>query len=278
MNTGEARCQDSTAPRGSLGSTPRRASTSVLLLFTGAHSVGVISPPTSIDTPNQSLGLVALVAIFLAGIGSAHLFRAYLARRVKDIAILVSLGATRGRAQRVYLLKLCLLSAIAAALACGVAALLAGLVPLVAGDLLPAGFELRIGLRTVALVVLLSVLGSAVACLPLLARLRELRPAELFAEHVQPRLGRGPRDALWLAPALAAFYAVAVWRVGSLLVGSVFVAVFFGSLAALAVLGLVGLRALAALPTRGALAGGKGRFQRRSWRIDTPAQSVRSQT
>jgi putative ABC transport system permease protein len=200
------------------------------------------------------LGLVALIAIFLAGIGSAHLFRAYLARRVKDIAILVSLGASRAQAQRVFLLNLALLSAAAAALACGAGALLAGLVPRLAGDLLPPGFELRVGLRTLALVAVLAVIGSAVACLPLLARLRELRPAELFAEHVQPRLGRGPRDALWLAPALLAFVAVAVWRVGSLAAGGLFASVFFGSLVLLAALGLAGLRGLAALPARDALA------------------------
>jgi putative ABC transport system permease protein len=197
------------------------------------------------------LGLVALVAIFLAGIGSAYLFRAHLARRVRDIAILMSLGASRGRAQRVFLLQLCLLSGAAAALACGIGALGAAGVPRLAGDLLPAGFELRIGLRTLGLVAVLAALGSAVACLPLLARLRQLRPAELFAEHVQPRLGRGPRDALWLLPALAAFCAIAVWRVGSLAAGGLFAAVFFASLLLLAALGLLGLRGLASLPVRG---------------------------
>jgi len=200
------------------------------------------------------LGLVALVAIFLAGIGAAYLFRAHLARRVQDIAILMSLGATRARAQRVFLLQLCLLSSGAAILACGVGALLAGVVPRLAGDLLPPGFELRIGLRTLALVAVLAALGSAVACLPLLARLRELRPAELFAEHVQPRLGRGPRDALWLAPAIAAFCAIAVWRVGSLSAGGLFAGVFFGSLVLLAAFGLAGLRALESLPAGSPLA------------------------
>ena len=40
-------------------------------------------------------------------------------------------------------------------------------------------------------VLLLSATASASACLPLVARLRSLRPAELFAEHAQPALGRG---------------------------------------------------------------------------------------
>src|SRR5215468_313246 len=47
------------------------------------------------------LALVALVAVFLAGLGAAHLFRAHLVRRVSDLAILVSLGATRTRAQAI---------------------------------------------------------------------------------------------------------------------------------------------------------------------------------
>jgi putative ABC transport system permease protein len=231
-----------------------RAATSDPQIAVRSHEQATRDLARAYSAVSDYLGLVALVAIFLAGIGAAHLFRAHLARRVQDIAILISLGATRGRAQRVFLLQLCLLSAAAAALACAVGALVAGAVPSLAGELLPVGFELRIGLRTVALVAVLAALGSAVACLPLLARLRELRPAELFAEQVQPRLGRGPRDALWLVPALAAFCAIAVWRVGSALAGGLFAGVFFASLLLLAALGLLGLRALASLPAGGPLA------------------------
>ncbi|MGH0030863.1 MAG: ABC transporter permease, partial [Myxococcota bacterium] len=83
------------------------------------------------------LGLVALVAIFLAGLGAAYLFREHLARRVRDIAILVSLGATRARAQRIFLLQLLLLSSAAALLATGLGALLLPAIARSASAVLP---------------------------------------------------------------------------------------------------------------------------------------------
>ena len=206
-----------------------------------ARAYGVVS---------DYLGLVALVAVFLAGLGAAYLFREHLARRVADVAILLSLGATRRQAQQVFLVQLALVSAAAAALACALGWLLLPALAQLAAALVPAGFTPRVGLRTLVTVAALAMVGSVSACLPLLARIRSLRPAELFAEQAQPALGRGPRDALLLVPALAAFWGLAVWRVGSLAAGSWFAGVFTASLALLLVVGLVSLRALAAVPAR----------------------------
>jgi putative ABC transport system permease protein len=197
------------------------------------------------------LGLVALVAVFLAGLGAAYLLREHLARRVKDVAILLSLGATRRQAQLVFVVQLVLLSALAAAIACGLGALLLPAIASFASGFTPAEVELRIGWRTGVTVAGLALVGSVSACLPLLARIRSLRPAELFAEHARPALGRGPRDALLLLPALAAFWGLAVWRVSNLAAGSWFVAVFGASLLVLLLLALAALRGLAALPSRG---------------------------
>ena len=179
------------------------------------------------------LGLVSLVAIFLAGLGAAYLFRAFLGRRLKEVAILISVGATRTGAQLTYLAQLSLLATLAAALACGLGALLLPLVVEVVGDLAPRGFAPRVGLEAFLVTALLATLGSACACLPLLVQLRRLRPAELFAEQVSPGLTRGPREILLLLPAAAFVWGVAVWRSGSLLVGSLFAAVLAGALAIL---------------------------------------------
>src|SRR5262249_34832398 len=94
------------------------------------------------------LGLVALVAVFLAGIGAAHLFRAHLARRVSDLAILVSLGATRTRAQAIFALQLALLGLGAAAGAVALGALLLPALAAIAGGAVPPGFAPRVGART----------------------------------------------------------------------------------------------------------------------------------
>ena len=43
---------------------------------------------------NDYLGIVSLVALFLAGLGAAYLFREYLHRHLHEIAILMSIVAT----------------------------------------------------------------------------------------------------------------------------------------------------------------------------------------
>jgi len=200
------------------------------------------------------LGLVALVAIFLAGLGAAHLFRAQLGRRVSDLAILLSLGATRGLAQAVFGVQLALLGVAAAGLASALGALLLPALASVAGDLTPPGFTPRVGPATVATVAGLATLGSAAACLPLVVRLRGLRPAELFAEEARPALVAGPREAWWWTPAALGFWGLACWRADSLAVGSAFAGIFGAATLVLAALGVAALRGLEALPRRRGLA------------------------
>ena len=60
------------------------------------------------------LSLVSLVALFLATLGSGYLFHSFLTKRTIDVAILVSLGATRKKATLTYLVQLGFLGIIAA--------------------------------------------------------------------------------------------------------------------------------------------------------------------
>lgn len=197
----------------------------------------------------DALGLVALAAIFLAGVGAAHLFRAFLLRRVDDVAILLSLGATRRRAERVFLVQLTLLGVAAGALACALAALLLPGLARLAQGFVPQGFSPRVGWQALLAVSVLAVAGGVAACFPLLRELRELRPAELFAAAPRPALSPRPgRVAAWL-PALAFFVGVCLWRAPSPATGAWFAGIFGASLALLAGLGLVALRALSALPS-----------------------------
>lgn len=194
------------------------------------------------------LGLVSVIAVFLAGLGSAYLFRAFLARRLRDVAITMSLGGTRGDAQGVFLAQLWLLATAASLLACGFGALLLPGAAAFASDFLPPGATPRVGLRTVFTCAALALLGSGSACLPLLVRIRSLRPAELFREGASPSLERGPRDFLLFLPALALFWSLAAWRAGDLRAGSLFAAIFGVALALLAFASRSGLRGLARVP------------------------------
>ncbi len=200
------------------------------------------------------LGLVALIAVFLAGLGSAHLFRAHLVRRVSDLAILVSLGATRARAQAIVLAQLVLLGLAAAGLAAGLGALLLPGLTAIAADMVPPGFAPRVGLRSVVTVAALATLGSALACLPLVVRLGRLRPAQLFVEQARPALVGAWWDVLWWLPAAVGFWGLACWRVDSLPAGSFFAGMFGVAAVSLAVVGLAFAAALGPLSRRRGLA------------------------
>lgn len=169
------------------------------------------------------LGLVSLCALALAAVACAYLFHVFLRRRLPDLAILMSLGARRSRAQGLLLLELALLAAASAAAACVLVSLaLPGAAGLFA-DVLPDELRLRVGAREAAGALLVAMVVGPVSCLPLLVRLRSLRVAELFQEQASLHLRRNRGQALWYLPAIAAFFALAVWRADSLRDGGAFV-------------------------------------------------------
>jgi putative ABC transport system permease protein len=164
------------------------------------------------------LTLVALVALLLAGLGAAFLFRAFLHRRLREVAILISVGASFGRAQSVYVWQLLLLALAAAAGSLALVALaLPGLPRLLGPELLQLEVEPRIGVRSAALALATALGGSLLLAIPALVRLRSLKPAALFGEAAHPELGR-----LWWAaglgyvPAALLFWLLAAWQARSL--------------------------------------------------------------
>jgi putative ABC transport system permease protein len=205
------------------------------------------------DQVSRALGLVSLAAVFLAAVGAAHLFRAFLLRRVREVAILLAVGATRRLAERVYLALLALLGAASGVLACALGALLLPLVARAAQGFVPADVSPRIGAAVFAQVVALAAAGGVAACLPLLAGLRALRPAQLFAEGSRPELPRARTPWSALPPALL-FAAVCFWRAPTWTTGAWFAGLFGAALALLTGCGVALLRGLARLPAPRSLA------------------------
>ncbi|HVN39824.1 MAG TPA: FtsX-like permease family protein [Myxococcota bacterium] len=194
----------------------------------------------------DALSLVSLAAVFLACVGAAHLFRAHLLRRQGDVAILLALGATRRRAEQIFLQELALLGVAAGLLASGLGALLLPLCAWLAQDVLPAGFAPRVGASAIAVATGLATAAGIASCLPLLARVRALRPAQLFAEAPSPALaGARPLAALAWAPAALLFVVVCLWRAPGVAAGAWFAGLFAGSLVLLAAIGAGALRAAA---------------------------------
>ncbi|MBC7660603.1 MAG: hypothetical protein H7249_12980 [Chitinophagaceae bacterium] len=168
------------------------------------------------------LGLVALVAFSLAGIGAAYLYRDYFERRSSSIAILISLGLTHNKALLLYLFQVCFLGIISAI----ISSLLAlGLIPslmVLLKDFSPVSFNAYLPWQTVVLAIVIGAIGSVFICLPMLQRLRYLKPALLFHEQSTETDGLKARGLIAYIPLLLAFYGLSIWQAHSLQVGSLF--------------------------------------------------------
>lgn len=190
------------------------------------------------------LGLVALVALFMAALGASYIWRLFLQARTKDIAILRSLGLDGSQAVLLYVLEASILGAVSIVPAIIAAQLF---FPLLNGFLASiTTFDLRPILtpRSLGLGLLLALGTSLLVALPFLLRLREVRPARLFNEEkFDPDLRMGRPWAF--LPALAVLWALAVSQSKSVIVGSLFFASLVGVFAILCLIGLLFLRLLA---------------------------------
>ncbi len=185
---------------------------------------------------NDYLGLIALIALFLAGVGAAYLFRTFFTSRFKDMAILMCLGGTPKQAYLMTLLQITLLGTISALIATAVSWVALPVLPELFANFLPRGFVNEMEISSVVLALFLGTLGSVICCLPILSKIYDLHPIALFHEKVQPSktLPHWKRHLLSYAPILLVFWALGVWQSSSLLIGTIFIASF---LAAIFVLG-----------------------------------------
>jgi putative ABC transport system permease protein len=214
--------------------------------FGTALAIQVITPQDASERVSRALvhigdylGLTALVALFLAGIGTAYLFRSYFNSRLKEVAILMSLGAYRNDALKVLLCQVVILGVCAAVIANTLAFVLMPLLPALLQDFLPKGFETLLRPGSFVLAGFMGSVGSVLFCVPILINLRDVEPAWLFHETGTMIWTTGRwtlRNWVSYQPGLAAFWGLAIWQAKSFLVGSIFIGLF---LAAAGILGAV---------------------------------------
>ena len=135
---------------------------------------------------NDYLGLIALIALFLAGVGAAYLFRTFFTSRFKDMAILMCLGGTPTQAYQMTLVQIVMLGSISAVLASTIAYFSLPLLPLLFEGFLPRGFSNEMEISSLVLALFMGTLGSIICCLPILSKIYDLNPIGLFHEKVQP--------------------------------------------------------------------------------------------
>lgn len=173
------------------------------------------------------LGLVAIVALFLAALGAAFIWRFFLQQRVKDVAILRSLGLDGTEAVFLYVIEASVLG-----IAALVPALIAGqaLFPVlnrVLSLLTPFSLTPVLTPQAVGLSLMLSLGTSLLVTLPFLLRLREVHPAQLFSEdRFAPELRL--RKPWAFLPCFLALWGLAVWQAKSFTTGSLFTGILVG--------------------------------------------------
>ena len=175
---------------------------------------------------NDYLGLVALVALFLAAVGGAYLFRTFLGTRMKDVAILLSLGLEVRICRRAYVAQLTLLGVVASLVTGVLATLLLPLLPGVLGGIVPTGLVPRVGWVSLATALVMGFGASVLVCLPLLNHLAAVRPAALFQEAGGFTFRWRARSIWAWLPAVGLYWVLAVVTAHSIKVGSIFLAIF----------------------------------------------------
>ena len=152
------------------------------------------------------LSLVSLVALFLATLGSGYLFHSFLTKRTLDVAILVSLGATRKKAISTYLAQLGLLGLIAAVPSIIAAFFCLPLLSAAISGIASDEVEVFMSLRSISMAFVVAVFAGWVIALPSLRKLARLNPLALFQEASHPGSQKVRWAFLFFIPGILAFW------------------------------------------------------------------------
>ncbi len=191
------------------------------------------------------LGLVSLVALFLAALGSAYLFRSFIYSRFYQIAILNSLGLTKKKAQTIYLAQLFILGLGASAVSLLGATIILPVLSQLIESLAPVSISVALPLKTVGLAIVMGVFGSLLVGWPFLKPTERLQTSLLLTEGAEVRAPFHWKDILFFLPGVFLYWGLSMWQANSFKVGSQFVLIFMGALLALWLMGWALLRVLA---------------------------------
>ncbi len=169
------------------------------------------------------LGLVALIALLLGGIGVASAVVVFIRQRMETIAVLRCLGAGAGRVFAIYGTEAVLMGLAGSLVGAAAGAALQAVLPGLLAGLLPVDVEVSLSWRALLIGVTMGLWVALVfALLPLLA-VRRVPPLAALRRPFESE--RQPRDGWrWVAMAAlaASTVALAAIQVGSLRQGAIF--------------------------------------------------------
>jgi putative ABC transport system permease protein len=165
---------------------------------------------SSYDQLGRYLGLVALIAVLLGGIGVGSAVQVYLRQKRDAIAVLRCLGATARQIFAVYLLQAALLGLAGSLLGVGLGVGVQFALPSLVGRFLPVDVVVAPSPRGIGLGLLIGVwVALAFALLPLLG-VRSITPLEVLRRPYESGPRRWGDPWRWLAAAAVAASVVAL--------------------------------------------------------------------
>lgn len=194
-------------------------------------------PQINIDTPSSAgedagrqlgylsdyLGLVSIVALFMSALGAAYIYRLFLATRMKEIAILRTLGLQSHQAVGVYILQASMLGLLATVPTLALSHLLLPLFTKLLADFTPFVLKPQVTVEAFLICLIMAVFGSFLVSLPFLMKVFDLKAAKLFSEE-KFAVGEGRRRYWPFLPAVGLFYFLSVYQSHSWKIGSFFAA------------------------------------------------------
>ena len=182
------------------------------------------------------MGLVSVVTLFLAGIATAYLFRGYLDLKRKEMAVLMSVGATRQNIWFYISFQLILLGTAASFLATLASFFIIPVFPIIFKGLIPASIIVSVSPSALVLALGLGMAGSFVFCLPTFMQIFDIKPLMLLRGNPD-KATSFLKQFLSLLPGTIAFILISIYAAGALKTGLVFVG---GFTLAIGVLFLIG--------------------------------------
>lgn len=136
------------------------------------------------------LGLVALTALLLGGLGIGSAIHLYVRRRRDSIAVLRCLGASRKRTSAIYVVQAVSLGVIGSLAGCGIGVALQAVIPTVLGTFLPIDVPFMVSWRSLATAFGLGVFLTLVFALLPLSSIANVSPLEALRQAFEGRRWR----------------------------------------------------------------------------------------
>jgi putative ABC transport system permease protein len=176
---------------------------------------------------NDFLGLVSLVALFLASVGLFYLFRSYLKIKRKDFAILNSLGMVWNDIFKLSLWHLAILGFSGSVLGLLISYALIPLTNYLVSFYLPFQLPFQINASSLIIAFGVGTVGNILLGLPLLFSQHE-NPIDLFQEEFTKTSKEQMKGWMWFLPWVIFYFLLAIYISNSIIIASLFLGLFLG--------------------------------------------------